>query len=253
MTPLEITIAVGGSFLAGAINTLAGNGSVITLNIMTDMMGMPAHLANATNRVGILLQSAASYKGFSHHHEFAMQKANPIMWVTLAGSVCGALTAIWISPEAFQFVFRYLLLLMLFLIIGHPERWIREGAKKPMQAAIRIPLFFVLGFYGGFIQMGMGIFFLAVLVLYSGYSMMEANVIKTRVIMLYTLVVLGIFTWNDMIDWASGLLIASGQVAGGYVTARYATKLPGINQYAYYVLVLMVLTSVFIQFKIIDL
>jgi len=65
MTPLEITIAVGGSFLAGAINTLAGNGSVITLNIMTDMMGMPAHLANATNRVGILLQSAASYKGFT--------------------------------------------------------------------------------------------------------------------------------------------------------------------------------------------
>jgi len=249
----DILIALAGSFLAGAINTLAGNGSIITLSILTDTLGIPANLANATNRVGIFFQSAASAGGFIKHKSYQLTKSLPVLWATIAGALAGVLTAIWISAELFQSVFRYLMLFMLVVIMVHPERWIREGEKRNIPLYIRIPVFFTLGFYGGFIQMGMGIFFLAVLVLYSGYSLMEANVVKTWVILLYTFVVLLLFAWNQMVDWTAGGLMAVGQMAGGYLTARFAPSIPRINTYAYYLLVCIVILSVCFQFNIIRL
>ena len=51
-------IAILGSALAGSINTLAGNGSAITLTILTEPIGLPGNLANGTNRIGIFTQSA---------------------------------------------------------------------------------------------------------------------------------------------------------------------------------------------------
>ena len=53
-------LALVGSFVAGAINTLAGNGSAITLTILTEVLGLPGTVANGTNRVGIATQSLAS-------------------------------------------------------------------------------------------------------------------------------------------------------------------------------------------------
>ena len=53
-------IAVLGGAFAGVINTLAGNGSAITLTILTELLGLPGNMANGTNRVGIIAQSAAS-------------------------------------------------------------------------------------------------------------------------------------------------------------------------------------------------
>jgi uncharacterized membrane protein YfcA len=52
-------IAVLGGFVAGIINTLAGNGSAITLSILTEVIGLPGNLANGTNRVGVLMQGIA--------------------------------------------------------------------------------------------------------------------------------------------------------------------------------------------------
>ena len=53
----EYLIAILGGAFAGVINTLAGNGSAITLTILTELIGLPGNLANGTNRVGIFTQS----------------------------------------------------------------------------------------------------------------------------------------------------------------------------------------------------
>ena len=53
-------VAIIGGFLAGFINTLAGNGSAITLTILMEFMGLPPNVANASNRVGIFSQSIVS-------------------------------------------------------------------------------------------------------------------------------------------------------------------------------------------------
>lgn len=252
LSAAQYLIALSGSFLAGAINTLAGNGSIITLSILTDVMGIPANMANATNRVGIFLQSAGSVTGFSRHKQYTLQKSTSILLLTLAGSVLGVIMALWVSNEQFLFVFRYLMVVMLVIILVKPERWLHENEKSALPRTLSYPVFLILGFYGGFIQMGMGIFFLAVLVLLSGYSLMEANIVKTWVILIYTGLVLLLFALYGMVNWKIGLIMAIGQVAGGYITARYAPLVPNINTWAYYLLVVIVVIAVLLQFKIIE-
>ena len=104
-----IIIAILGGFLAGVVNTLAGNGSAITLSIMTEIIGLPPNVANGTNRVGVLLQSWSSSYSFFKNKKIHLAKAKwPIVSATI-GAITGVIIAINVSNEAFQTVFKYLL------------------------------------------------------------------------------------------------------------------------------------------------
>lgn len=256
MTWVEVwqyTLAIAGSFLAGAINTFAGNGSLITLSILTDMLGLPGNIANGTNRVGILLQSAASSTGFARNKILSLAGSKNVIITTIIGAAAGVYTATVVSDKQFLFIFKYLMLIMLVIILVKPERWLHSPAEKtPISLWISIPAFLALGFYGGFIQMGMGLFFLAVLVLVGKYDILQANVLKTFVIMIYTVVVLAIFTFKGLVDWKTGLIMAAGQALGGYLTALYGPRWPDINVWAYRLLVILVIFAVLHAFDVIN-
>lgn len=239
-----------GSFLAGAINTLAGNGSIITLSILTDLIGLPPNVANGTNRVGIFFQSAGSAGGFAKNRLLDLKRSGFVVFWTVIGSVAGVYCAVIVSNEQFLGIFKYLMILMLIVVLVKPERWLIDtDIKVGISKWLSIPIFIGLGFYGGFIQMGMGIFFLAVLVLISKYSLMEANAIKTIVIFLYTSIVLMIFSVKGFVNWEVGIIMAIGQTLGGYLTAVYASKISNINVWAYRLLIFIIIIAILIQFK----
>jgi uncharacterized membrane protein YfcA len=247
-------LIIAGSFLAGIINTFAGNGSVITLSLLTDVAGLPANIANATNRVNIIFQSLATGAGFHKNRMIDFDRSKWMITLTLVGSVAGVYAALIISNENFLKVFRYMMIVMLILVLINPERWLREtNLRRQISWWINVPVYLAVGFYGGFIQMGAGVFFLAALVLVSGYSMMEANGFKTVVIAIYTLLVLVIFASQGLIDWRIGLLMSVGQTAGGYISAAYMAKMSGINVWAYRLLILIIVFSILSQFGIIKL
>lgn len=246
------TVAFVGSFIAGAINTLAGNGSLITLSLLTDLVGLPGNLANGTNRIGVFLQSAASTYGFRKHKLLDLQKSRTIIIWTLLGAFTGVYVATIVSNEQFMLVFKYLMLLMLLVILVKPQRWLQQSEPLKLSYWISVPAFFVLGFYGGFIQMGMGIFFIAVLVLLARFDIMASNAIKTFVVGLYTFFVLIVFAWHGLVEWEIGLLLAIGQSLGGYVTAAFGSQREDIGLWAYRLLVVIVIIAVLMQFNIID-
>ena len=158
-----------------------------------------------------------------------------------------------VSDKSFLLVFRYMMIIMLFIVLFKPQRWLIESDFDFKTTRwITIPIYLLIGLYGGFIQMGAGIFILAALVLVSRYSMMEANAVKTVVIFIYTLVVMMIFAWKGMIDWKIGFIMSFGQTLGGYLTAAYFSKMPGINLWAYRLLVLIIVLSILVQFEIIE-
>ena len=64
MTEVQVLLLVGGGLLAGFVNTLAGGGSVITIPILIEVVGLPANVANGTNRVAILLQNVIGVATF---------------------------------------------------------------------------------------------------------------------------------------------------------------------------------------------
>lgn len=242
---MEYLIALIGSFLAGVINTLAGNGSAITLTIMTEMLGLPGNVANGTNRIGIASQSAAASWAFYRNDKINWQHNKVLLLTTTLGALAGAWVAVRVSNEQFKTVFSYLMVFMLFVLLVKPERWLRETDYHHQPSAwISIPAFIALGFYGGFIQMGMGIFFLAVMVLGARYSLLDANVIKSLMVAIYTILAILIFQGKGLIDWKIGILMAVGQTIGGWVTAQYASNSPKVNVWAHRLLVVIVIAAV---------
>lgn len=248
-----IIIAVLGGFLAGIVNTLAGNGSAITLSIMTEIMGLPPNVANGTNRVGVLLQSwSSSYSFFKNKKIDFAQAKWPIISAFL-GAVTGVLVAINVSNEAFQTVFKYLLVVMFFVILIKPKRWLKNQDIDIINHPLALPMFFFLGFYGGFIQMGMGIVFLVVTVLILKYDLISANALKTIIVAVYTCIAVAMFHYSGLIDWRVGLTIGVGQAAGGYLTAEFASKYPSAQYWAYGLLIVMVLLAILSTFGILEL
>jgi hypothetical protein len=134
---------------------------------------------------------------------------------------------------------------MLFVVLFKPERWLRQtDHTQQLSLGLVIPMFLALGFYGGFIQMGMGIFFVVVMVFSARYSLVDSNAIKVTIVGIYTIIVILIFQWQGLIDWKVGALIAIGQTIGGYVTAVYASKSANAARWAHRILVAAILLSV---------
>ncbi len=237
----DLILAVTGGFVAGWINTLAGNGSIVTLSLLTDLFGLPGNLANGTNRVGILFQSFTTSWGFYRKGKIDLWKSREMIIIIFLGAIVGVYLAISVSNEQFMQVFKYLIVVMLGVILVNPKRWLRDvTAVRKLPLLVRWPIFFLLGFYGGFIQMGMGVLFLIVAVLIMHYEIIEANALKSVIIMLYTLVVILIFQWKGLIQWEYGLIVAAGQSLGGYLAAIFAADTPWAGRLAYYLLIAMV-------------
>ncbi len=244
-------IAILGSALAGSVNTLAGNGSAVTLTILTELLGLPGNLANGTNRIGIFTQSAAGAFAFYRNGKLKLGRSWLPITLNILGAIAGVIVAVNVSNEEFKSVFRFLMVAMLFVILVKPKRWLRETdlGRKP-NLWIAVPLYLALGFYGGFIQMGMGVFFLAVMVLFAHYSLIDANAVKLFVVGAYTFLVILIFQSQGLIDWKIGLIMAAGQTVGGYFTAHYASLYKEANIWAHRLLIVVVILAIIKLFNL---
>jgi len=249
----HMAIAIIGGLFAGFINTFAGNGSAITLTILTEVFGLPGLVANATNRLGVAAQGITGSYGFYRNGKLDLKESKLIIVVVIIGAMAGIVASILVSNEQFMWVFKVMLVGMLFLLLVKPKRWLKDGNdnlnKNPW---VIVPLFLALGFYGGFIQMGMGIFFLMSMVLVVRYNIINANAVKVFVVVLYTLIAIAIFQWKGLIDWRIGLTLAAGQAVGGFLAAEVASKHPKAKEWAYRILILAMVIAVLKLFGVLE-
>jgi uncharacterized membrane protein YfcA len=236
-------ILAGG--LAGVINTLAGSGSLVTLPMLV-FLGLPADVANGTNRIGVLLQNVVGIFVFGRSESFE-PTGN---WWLITPSVAGALLGAWIATvldkSAMEMAIGIVMVVMLVVLISNPKRWLREHSEvatgRPGWAML--VLFFGIGIYGGFIQAGVGVLLLSALVLASGYTLNHANMIKLVVVLLMALTAIPFFMLNNQIDWGLGALMAVGQGIGAWLAANYATRVPNANVWVRRLLIVIVLVSI---------
>lgn len=238
-------LASFGALFAGAINTLAGNGSAITLTILTELLGLPPNMANGTNRVGIFTQSTVASWVFYKGGKLDVKRRRNYIIIIFIGALAGGILALNVSNEQFKSVFRFMLVFMLFAVLVKPKRWLRNTDMDfDPPRYLYVPLLLALGFYGGFIQMGMGVFFLIIMVLVLRINILESNALKGFVIALYTLLVIGLFAYKEMIDWKIGAIMAVGQTLGGWLTAKFATKVSWADKAAYYMLITVLILAI---------
>ncbi len=231
-----ILALLGTGLVAGFINTTAGGGSVLTLPLLM-FLGLPANVANGTNRIGILFQSIIGVVIFKQKKVFQLSSDIRLVIPAIIGSVAGALIAVEINVELLEKIIAGLMVVMLLLVVLKPGAWIAEHAEKvnPKPTVWQYALFFFIGVYGGFIQMGVGFFLLAGLVLGCGYNLVKANAVKVFIVLIYTIFIIGIFMAYGQANWLAGLILSAGNMAGAWLGVHFTVK--GGAKYVRFVLI----------------
>lgn len=216
---------VAAGFLCGFINTLSGSGSLITLPLLI-FLGLPANVANGTNRVAILLQNVVGVAGFRQKGLLDLRKGLLLAVPAVIGSILGAQIAVNLDETLMRRTIGALMVVMLIVILVRPRRWLqgRETRESGPAGWLQMLIFFGIGIYGGFIQAGVGIFLLAGLVLGSGFDLVRANAVKVLIILCFTAFALVVFLLNDQVRWEIGLILAFGNMAGAWVAVKTAVK-----------------------------
>ncbi len=227
---------LGIGILTGFINIIAGGGSMLTLPLLMSL-GLPANIANGTNRVGILLQSIIGVNTFRQKKVLDLKYDSKLTIPAIAGAIAGTLLAVEIDPAALKKIIAVLMVVMLFIVVLKPNAWLKEqaGTSAAKPSFLQYTIFFLIGFYGGFIQMGVGFFLLAGLVLGSGLGLVRANAVKSLIILVFTIFSLSIFIYHRQVDYTAGLILAAGNMAGAWLGAHFTVK--GGAKYVRYVLI----------------
>ena len=211
--------------LSGFINMFAGGGSMLVVPFLI-LIGLPANVANATNRVAIICQNLVSTATFRKKKIINFKYDYKLLIPTAAGSILGAYAAVDIRTELLEQVIGFLLVIMFFMVLLEPQRWIKPQTDNntKQNKILSYFLFFLIGLYGGFIQIGVGFFLLAGLVLNCKYDLLKANGLKVFIILFYNIIALLIFMNNDLIHWKTGLILSVGNMTGAWIGARLSIK-----------------------------
>ena len=217
--PAAAAILVCVGMIAGTLNVLAGGGSLLSLPVMI-FLGLPPGVANGTNRVAILVQTMGASWAFRRRGYL-----DPA-WVRLAApsALLGALGGIWTAVQVDDGVFQRILAGVMVVValwtLWNPLRAETEAAAPTPDGwthrAFLVVGFFAVGFYGGFIQAGVGFIILA-LVTSAGLDLIRGNAMKVTLIMLFTPLALVGFAWNGMVEWGLGFALAVGGFTGGQI------------------------------------
>jgi len=226
MNPIiEIIVLIGVGFVAGAINTLAGGGSLLTLPILI-FLGLPPNIANGTNRIAILFQNIFTTAGFKSKGVVTFPFSIYIGISALLGSLIGAQIAVDIKGDTFNKILAIIMVIvvayMVFQSKNKQQNIIERINGKHLWLSIF--LFFFIGIYGGFIQAGVGFIMLLVLSSVNNLSLVKSNAIKVTVVLIYTISAVAVFAYNDKINWKVGLTLAIGNSIGGWIASRWSVK-----------------------------
>jgi uncharacterized membrane protein YfcA len=204
------------SALASMINALAGGGSMLTLPLLV-AMGLPAGVANGTNRVGVITQGVASIATFHGQGFREYRLVLRLLLPMMLGAAAGTALATRMDDGLLRLVFGVTLAAWAVLLVVRPGRFLHAPPEPRRPGALAYGLCVLIGVYGGFLQVGVGFPLLALLVLYLGHPAVQANAIKLALTLGYTLVSLPMFALAGQVAWREGLVLAAGGLLGGWL------------------------------------
>lgn len=219
MTIVDVIALVLLGGVAGFINVLSAGGSMLTLPLLI-FLGLPPQVANGTNRVAITLQSVTAVGSFLRGGHGNLGISLRLAVPAIIGSLLGAWLATCVSKDAFEFVLvAAMIMASFFMILPTPKLDTRPLTPDRLGPVIYLAMF-VIGIYGGFIQVGVGALFIVVLYRMLKIDLRQVNVFKVAIVLLYTLPALLIFALNGQVRWGMGLMLAVGNISGAFLAVK---------------------------------
>jgi uncharacterized membrane protein YfcA len=208
--------------LGGFLNVMAGGGSLLTVPVMV-FMGMPGPVANGTNRIAILAQNLTAIAAFFQRGFADFRLSLSLAACAVPGAVAGAMMGTRLEGPWFN---RALALIMIgVMLVMHFDRGAEarpDDYQPTRQQLLRGHLLMVgAGFWGGFIQIGVGFILMPILNRAMGLDLVRTNMHKVFIIAVYTVAALLVFASQVEILWIAGLALALGNSIGGYLGAHF--------------------------------
>lgn len=221
---LDILLLFGVGLITGVINTLAGGGSLLSMPILI-FLGLPPNVANATNRIGVFFNGIFALGGYKSK---GLKIAPYSYWLGIAafpGAFLGAILASKIQDDLFNKILAGVILIVIAYMLFGPKSFDQNEERTDRKSnIIGIIIFFFIGFYGGFIQAGVGYLIMASLGIVNRFSLLKINIAKAVSVLIYTLASLIVFIYNDIINWELGIALAVGNALGGWATSRWSAN-----------------------------
>jgi hypothetical protein len=219
----------GSAFAAGAVNAVAGGGTLLTFPSLLAVVNPVA--ANATSTMALCPGSLAA--GWGYRTELARCRKH--LWrllpPSLLGGLIGSLLVTRLPKEIFAAAVPWLLIgASLLLLMQKPlSRYL--GAKpheEPSGRTVAAIVFFqfLVGVYGGYFGAGIGILMLSSLAFMGIPNIHEMNAVKSILASAMNGVTILIFLFSGVIVWKYAALMVVTGTLGGYAGARIARKLP---------------------------
>lgn len=226
LTVLDHGAAALAAFGAGAVNALAGGGTLITFPTLV-ALGVPVKSANVTNTVALCPGYFGGARAQSAELVGEGSRLRPLAGAAGLGGLTGSALLVTTSDGTFELVVPFLLLLACVLLVfqDRMRRWIDLHRPEGRHRAT-VPLaVFVGAVYGGFFGAGLGIMFLAVLGVLIPEPMRKINAFKS----LLTLVINGIaaafFAFSGQVEWVLAAVMAPAALIGGHIGGRLAGRI----------------------------
>jgi len=210
--------------VAGYVNVMAGGGSLLTVPALI-FMGIPGHVANGTNRIGILAQNITAVSTFYRRglHDFKLG------FTLAACAVPGGLLGAWLGAQIQGVWFnRFLAVVMVLvmLLMAGSKRSSRpaEQAESPRNLLWGHVLMFGAGVYGGVIQIGVGFILISILHRVMRIDLVRVNMYKVLIVLCYTVAALAVYASQLQLAWAAGIVLAIGNSIGGWMGVHWSIK-----------------------------
>jgi uncharacterized membrane protein YfcA len=234
MSIVEILGLGAAAAAAGAINAVAGGGTILTFPALL-ACGVLPKIANATSTLALVIGNIGSVYGYRGQMDRVRPWLARFIPVSIAGAVLGSWLLTVTTEKAFARLVPFLILFatVLFFLQGAfrkiAARGMEEGQREgnASHAHVGAIVFqFLVAVYGGYFGAGIGILMLASLGMLGIGDLHEMNAVKNVLGFLINVVAALYFVWAGLVDWPAAGVMAAASVAGGYAGAHYSQKVP---------------------------
>ncbi|MGI9283936.1 MAG: sulfite exporter TauE/SafE family protein [Pseudomonadales bacterium] len=206
---------------AGFMNVIAGGGSLLTVPVML-FMGVPGPVANGTNRIAILAQNATAIATFFRGGYSDFKLSLSLALAAVPGAVVGASVGANLDGVWFDRIVALVMIVVLVLMATEKKTNPIAESNPPSGKRLLAGHICMLGagFWGGFIQLGVGFVLMPILHRVLGFDLVRVNMHKVFIIFVYTVTALAVFAAKVELLWMMGLCLAVGNSVGGWFGAR---------------------------------
>ncbi len=217
---LELTLLALTGIATGFMNTMAGGGSMLSVPVMI-FLGVPGTIANGTNRIAILPQNISAVLAF-YRKGFANFKLSFSLGLcTIPGTLIGAYFASKIPNQDFNTILAVIMLIIL-IVMSLPEGKTISTSDTPSRNRLIAGHFLMIfiGFWGGFIHIGVGFLLMPILNRVMQFDLITTNSHKVFIVLCYTVVALIVFSSQLTLIWKYGIALAVGTSIGAWIATH---------------------------------